>query len=95
MTAALGTCWAHSVNTRLVLEYDNDVRSGRWLRVVKSPMVPSGQPVALAVGAGGLEPRSGAGRYVQIDEANNPHINARAGAGVDAKAQHTVVFGVQ
>ncbi|GAQ85938.1 putative DNA repair protein RAD51 [Klebsormidium nitens] len=50
VTAALGTKWAHAVNTRLVLERH---AGQRYIRIAKSPMAPS-LAFPYAIAAGGL-----------------------------------------
>ncbi|GAB4819790.1 hypothetical protein N2152v2_006836 [Parachlorella kessleri] len=51
LTAALGTLWAHAVNTRLVLE---SFEGTRFLRIAKSPAAPAAA-FAYAVTSAGLE----------------------------------------
>lgn len=55
LTAALGTGWAHAVNTRLVVEY---VKGFRYLRIAKSPAAPS-IAVAYHITSAGVEAVNG------------------------------------
>lgn len=49
LTAALGTMWAHAVNTRLVLE---STAGSRFLRIAKSPAAPNAAFAYRVTGAG-------------------------------------------
>jgi len=63
LAAALGTQWAHAVNTRIILEH---TVGHRWLRVAKSPMVPS-VAVAYRITTRGVEELPGA-KVVRVEE---------------------------
>lgn len=77
MTPALGRLWAHSANTRLVLE--NDGANGRRIRVAKSPMSPV-IAVPYAIDAEGIVPR-GAPVTLQATDAAATLPNAHPDGG--------------
>ena len=62
VTAALGNSWSHSVNTRLIVEYDA-MRDVRRVKIAKSPVAPCAQ-FRYTIQSGGvflLDPAAGDG----------------------------------
>ncbi|ORX91152.1 hypothetical protein K493DRAFT_52980 [Basidiobolus meristosporus CBS 931.73] len=102
VTAALGNTWAHSVTTRLIVEYVESAEhlekaNLRKISVAKSPIAPHGE-FLYTIGKAGVV---GLGRFSPEVDSEHEHnafkkIHTRAPKRSiynDSEAQHTMITG--
>ena len=98
VTAALGNTWAHNVNTRIALEYLDEMEDSQQLRqmsIVKSPIAP-GWHIPYVVTERGPEERAGGAAIGLLTAGNRLGVrSAFAAVHATTAGQHALAINHQ